>query len=798
MASIFPGYEYDIFISYRQKDNRHDGWVSDFVENLKGELESTFKEEISVYFDINQHDGLLETHDVDASLKDKLKCLVFIPIISRTYCDPKSFAWEHEFKTFFKQASQDQFGLKIKLPNGNVANRMIPVQIHDLYPEDKALVEKEIGGVLRAIEFIYKEPGINKPLTVDDDEKKNLNNTKYRLQINKVANALDEVIRSLIALQTAPRIKVQAEQTSTFHQGVGKSRELSGRALINQNTKKWLIILLSVALCVVGVFSAFKIIEGRRKADDNAILEKSIAVLPFVNDSPDQENAYFINGIMDEILNNLQKIKDFRVVLSRTSTQQYRGSNKPSIPRIAKELNVNYIVEGSGQKYGNKFVLRVQLIAANDEKHIWGESFKQEILETSDIINLQSQIAQAIAFELKAIITPQEKQLIEKASTTNLTAYDFYQKGKEELARYIWGGVKWNSQTKNTNSHALANARKMFTKALDDSTFALAYSGLARVYWNEGKQDSALILADKALSYDKQLFEAHILRGNYFGRKRDLDRAMEEYDKALAINPNSWEAYYEKGKLFFNIDRIKTIENYQKAASINRGSELPDIKFQIASVYLMSGFYEKTKDIALEVLKLDGDSVRYLSHVSTAEWYLGNSQKCFELRERAYKMDSTRSMILQQFVEYYFLTRQWGKALKAWEKYYSVAGSDSIILPSISGYIYLKNGYRKEAEDISNDLIKKNNNNNSIWGYEQLAVAYIIRGENVKAIENLYYWTDVDKPEKETFLLVEFLNFPWFDNLRNDPEFQKIASEMKTTFQAEHERVRKWLVERGE
>jgi len=81
MPSLIPGYEYDIFISYRQKDNKGDRWVSEFVESLKTELESTFKEEISVYFDINPHDGLLATHDVDASLKGKLKCLVFIPII---------------------------------------------------------------------------------------------------------------------------------------------------------------------------------------------------------------------------------------------------------------------------------------------------------------------------------------------------------------------------------------------------------------------------------------------------------------------------------------------------------------------------------------------------------------------------------------------------------------------------------------------------------------------------------------------------------------------------------------------
>ena len=106
------------------------------LTTLKKELEATFKEEISVYFDINPSDYLLESYDVDASLKDKLKCLVFIPIISRTYCDSKSFAWVHEFKAFVEQASKDQYGLKIKLPNGNVANRVLPVRIHDLDEAD--------------------------------------------------------------------------------------------------------------------------------------------------------------------------------------------------------------------------------------------------------------------------------------------------------------------------------------------------------------------------------------------------------------------------------------------------------------------------------------------------------------------------------------------------------------------------------------------------------------------------------------------------------------------------------------
>lgn len=164
MASLISGFEYDIFISYRQKDNKHDGWVTEFVDNLKGELESTFKEEIGVYFDINPHDGLLETHEVSDSLNQKLKCLIFIPIISRTYCDPKSFAWEHEFKAFIELASGDELGLKIKLPNGNIASRILPVRIHDLDDEDIELCESMLDSALRGVEFIYKSAGVNRPL----------------------------------------------------------------------------------------------------------------------------------------------------------------------------------------------------------------------------------------------------------------------------------------------------------------------------------------------------------------------------------------------------------------------------------------------------------------------------------------------------------------------------------------------------------------------------------------------------------------------------------------------------------
>jgi tetratricopeptide (TPR) repeat protein len=196
MASILPGFECDIFVSYRHNDNL-DGWVTDFVFNLEKELKGTLKDSITIYFDRNPRDGLLETHNVDKSLEGKLKCLIFIPIISQTYCDPKSFAWQHEFRAFNMLAKEDQFGRDIKLSNGNVASRILPIKIHDIDTEDKTTIENEVGGELRAIEFIYKEAGVNRPIKSNDSKADNQNKTDYRNQVNKVANAIKELLAAL-------------------------------------------------------------------------------------------------------------------------------------------------------------------------------------------------------------------------------------------------------------------------------------------------------------------------------------------------------------------------------------------------------------------------------------------------------------------------------------------------------------------------------------------------------------------------------------------------------------------------
>jgi TolB-like protein/Tfp pilus assembly protein PilF len=207
MPSLIPGYEYDIFVSYRHKDNKGGHWVTQFVDALRTELESTFKEDISIYFDENPHDGLMESDHVNKSLEGKLKCLILIPIISRTYCDPTSFAWKHEFLAFRNIAVNDKFGLEIQLADGNFASRILPIQIHDLSQEDIALFEKENGGPIRAISFTFKSLGVNRPLTPSDIRSESTSKTVYRDQINKTANAIYRVVHALQSGQQRSRDK---------------------------------------------------------------------------------------------------------------------------------------------------------------------------------------------------------------------------------------------------------------------------------------------------------------------------------------------------------------------------------------------------------------------------------------------------------------------------------------------------------------------------------------------------------------------------------------------------------------
>jgi TolB-like protein len=584
MSSIIKGYNYDIFISYRQKDNKGDRWVSEFVEALKIELESTFKEEISVYFDINPHDGLLETHDVDASLKDKLKCLVFIPIISRTYCDPKSFAWEHEFKAFVEQASKDQFGLKVKLPNGNVASRVLPIKIHELDPEDKTLLENELGGVLRGIEFIYKEAGVNRPLTPNDNSNKNFNKTFYRDQINKVANAVKEIITS------AKKQDQHLEETSKQDFEVNQAHQKNRRTKIIAGT------IIALALIILGIFFIPKLFRPEEK------LEKSIAVIPFRNLSNDPEQEYFSDGVVEAILNYLSKVGELKVI-SSTSTKRYRDTEL-SIKEIARELGVASILEGSVQKIGNNVRITVQLIEAKTDVHLWSEIYDKDI---SDIFAIQSEVAQNVAKELNATLTSVEKEQINKYQTENPEAYNSYSQGRFFIQKRTNEGFR--------------KSVEYFNKAIaEDPNYALGYAGLADAYfllaWNNQMPKTEAYTkskeyANKALEIDKNLAEAHAVLGGvltYYDWK--WEEARKELKLAVKLNPKFVNAHSYYAEL---LDILR--ENKEAREHINIALSIdpffPMMHILSGILYYHEGRFKESLDEYKKASELDPIGSQY-------------------------------------------------------------------------------------------------------------------------------------------------------------------------------------------
>ena len=584
MSGIIEGYNYDVFISYRQKDNKYDGWVTGFVDNLKKELEAAFKEEISVYFDIDPHEGLLETHDVDASLKEKLKCLVFIPIISRTYCDPKSFAWEHEFKAFIEQASKDEFGLKVKLPNGNVASRVLPVRIYDLDTADIKLCEAVLEGGIRGVEFIYKEPGVNRPLRASEDNPHdNLNHTIYRNQINKVANAVKEIISAIGQYDIKPE--------------EGSVRIFKPEKHTRGKNRTGIIIGSVIALAVV--ISALLFIPKLLRPEKQA--ERSIAVLPFklLSDEPDKQ--YLADGMMDAISLHLSKINDLRV-MSTTSVEQYRGTAKT--PRvIGQELNVEYLLEGSFQKYGEETKLIVQLIKAKEGSHLWADEYNSR---WSDVFSLQSEVAKKIASELMIALTPEEVEMMVERPTGNLEAYQAYLRGRYYAGQPHFSINNWNM------------ALQSYQEAVEiDTLFALAYGELARAHarmiylrqdMSESRYDMANKAAAKALRLGADQAGVHLALGYYYlYAYRDTEKALGHLETAEKGLPNNVDIMIEKADIIVTLghweEYIRLLEKAEKLSPNDAG-----IPSELAMGYWYTRSYSKAVDASNRAIAISPNS----------------------------------------------------------------------------------------------------------------------------------------------------------------------------------------------
>ncbi len=326
---------------------------------------------------------------------------------------------------------------------------------------------------------------------------------------------------------------------------------------------------------------------------------KAIVVLPFDNISPDPESDYFADGLTEELIANLSRLKDIRVV-PRTTSMRYKGTNK-DIKTIGRELGARYILAGSVRKFQENLRITVELIDVESDAQLWAETYKGKL---ADIFDIQENVSKQIVDMLMVKLTPTEKVVLTKRSTVNVEAFDYYLRGRDSLYQ--------------RSKKSMLLATQLFQKAIDlDPRYAEAYAGLGEsfssLYLDAERNtiwlDKAIESSLKALMYDPTLSEAYAALALSYFSKQLYDDAITASQKAIELDPNNFLGYWILGRIYHNRDRDKeAIELFQKVIKLNPDFYSAYSDLQI--VYTKLGETEKQNEIIQESLKV---YERYLS-----------------------------------------------------------------------------------------------------------------------------------------------------------------------------------------
>lgn len=563
--------------------------------------------------------------------------------------------------------------------------------------------------------------------------------------------------------------------------------------------KRKISLLLFLATLITIVLLSITVKNWRPSIGKTIPKDKSIAVLPFINDSPEESEMYFINGTMEAILNNLNKIEDLRVI-SRTTVEQYRNHHH-AIPEIAKELGVSYILEGSGQKYGKRMHLTVQLLDAITDTPVWSEEYDLKINHIEDLFELQNEIAMMVVDKIHAEVSPEEMRRMRKIPTTSEMAYEFLLKGTENLAAFYAGDA---------SSDLLTTAETLYRYALEhDPTFGITYRQIALIYYTRflsthGKSeywDSIRINLDHALKFDPEDATAYDLYGSYYRNRGNWNKAIKYYNLALDYNPNSQGIYAHIGELYANKnDFVNALKNLHQSESHPQPIEKSYVDYASKMIYLWAGFKEQYNNYAKNTLKNTGDTARYYCDLATAEYWIDdNRPKALELLEKSYRIDSLALETLKMLGEVYLNDGQISHALDFYKKYqFRLDELDRIDLYGTHniGMVYWFSGDKEKAEhyfdlqiSYCNDILSGIPDSNG-----QLASIYAFKGDRNQAYKHLHEFN------KQAGMRIYVKNGfrednPFFASIEDDPEYQSIRTEILAKYETEHDRVRKWLEE---
>jgi serine/threonine protein kinase/Flp pilus assembly protein TadD len=332
--------------------------------------------------------------------------------------------------------------------------------------------------------------------------------------------------------------------------------------------------------------------EGMEQAA-KSMPTKAIALLPFENISPDKQSDYFSDGLTEELILNLSRLENMRVV-SRTSIMQYKGTKK-NIQTIGKELGVRYILEGSVRKLHDDLRITAQLVDVDSDTQLWAGKYKGKL---SDVFDIQEKVSEQIIEALLVRLSPTERGVLCKRCPQNAEAFDYYLRARDALYRWTKNNVK--------------SAIELFQRAIElDSRYAVAYAGLgeayATLYQNferkESYLDRSMEASLKALTYDAALSEAYAALGLAYFERRMLDQALSAVQKAIELDPNSFVGYWILGRIYHTTDRDReAIELYRKVVALN-----PDfyaVLMDLRTVYERLGDKENYEDAVKNELEV--------------------------------------------------------------------------------------------------------------------------------------------------------------------------------------------------
>ena len=481
---------------------------------------------------------------------------------------------------------------------------------------------------------------------------------------------------------------------------------------------------ISIGLFFLGRYSAFT--GTPRQSEAATASNKSIAVLPFDNLSRDPDNAFFTEGVQDEILTRLAKVADLKVI-ARTSTQRFKSA-PDDLQQIAKQLGVTNILEGTVQKAGDQVRVNVQLINAMTDAHLWAETYDRKL---TDIFAVESEIAKTIAETLQAKLTGSEKSSIAKTPTVNPEAYELYLKGR----------FFWNKRTGDDLRKSIEYLKQAIAK---DPGYALAYAaladsyGLLRFYGGASPADSvvpAKAAAKKALELDDSLAEAHASLGLIATEELEVNPAVNELERAIQLNPNYATAHHWLGLALATLRQSdRSIAELKRALELDPLSMI--INADLSVIYLYARRYDAAEAQARKTLEIDSRSF-------VARYYLG----------AALQLTSRLKEAIPEFQ----------KAVELNNDPYSIA---------MLAQAYARNGQTDEARKLLghlNEMAKSG----EVPEYA-LAIAYTSLGEKERAIEALERGF-AGGNKSYLFLLP---GDPFLDDLRGDPRFEALVQKI--------------------